>query len=103
MTIFTRVQYVNAELICIALYGYGFILLKEEIKNTRNVKLEIKVADVGLLGCYTMWTCRLIPMFWRTCCLHLQETSALRMEEVCSSEMLISTYKSTQLYNPEVV
>jgi hypothetical protein len=33
--------------------------------------------------------------------LHTAETSALKMEVVCSSEMLVSTYKSTWCYNPE--
>jgi hypothetical protein len=43
---------------------------------------------VGLLGCNTTWTCRYV-------------TSVSEMEAVCSSRMLVYTYKSAQCYSTE--
>jgi hypothetical protein len=45
-----------------------------------------------LLYCNAVWTCRSMG---------LKRSSALKKEAVCSSETLISTYKSTWRYNPE--
>jgi hypothetical protein len=47
--------------------------------------------DVGLLGCNQ------IPKFRRNI---LLPSSGLKMEAVCSSEILVSTYESTRRYNP---
>jgi hypothetical protein len=49
------------------------------------------VIPCGLVGRY--------KLFGGTYHLHFQ--TDLKMEVVCSSETLISTYKSTQHYNPE--
>jgi hypothetical protein len=43
-------------------------------------------ADVGVLGSNAMWTCRQIPTFQRS----ILSVSGLKMETVCSSEMLVS-------------
>jgi hypothetical protein len=51
--------------------------------------------NVGVLGCNAAWTGRTIPAFRRNI------LSALKMETVCASEMLVSSCKSTWLYNPE--
>jgi hypothetical protein len=45
-----------------------------------------------------MLTRRQIPVFWRNI---LFPSSGLKMEIVCFSEMLVSTYKFTWHYNPE--
>jgi hypothetical protein len=45
-----------------------------------------------------MWTCRQIPTLWRNI---LPPLSALKREGLCSSETMVSTYKSKWHYNPE--
>jgi hypothetical protein len=55
--------------------------------------------------CSGLWPCRPIgryQCFEDTYCLHLQDWSpVLKMESVCFSETLVSTYKSTQRHDPE--
>jgi hypothetical protein len=53
---------------------------------------------VSLLSCSTVLIRMWIPAF-RTYI--LLPTSGPKMEAVCSSETLVSTYKSTRYYNPE--
>jgi hypothetical protein len=55
---------------------------------------------VGLLGSNTVWTIlrREIQTFRRNI---LSPSSALKLEVVCSTETLVSTYKSTRRYYPE--
>jgi hypothetical protein len=47
-----------------------------------------------------VWTGRYIPMFRRNIGL-LFLPSMVKMKALCSSETLVSTYKSIQRYNPE--
>jgi hypothetical protein len=54
-----------------------------------------KTLIVVLLGCKNVWTCWCIPKFRRN-------EMSLKMEAVCSSESLVSTYKSTRHYNPDM-
>jgi hypothetical protein len=58
---------------------------KKECINALNVFINFLYVHVGLLSCNALW----IP--------------GLKMETVCSSETLVSTYKSTcpRRYNPE--
>jgi hypothetical protein len=49
--------------------------------------MAVRMSDVGLLGCNAVWTCKYIP--------------ELKMEAICSSEMLVSTYKTTCRNNPQ--
>jgi hypothetical protein len=51
--------------------------------------------SVGLLGSDAEWTCRKIPRFWRNM---LPPFSALKMEALCSSEILVSDFKSIWHY-----
>jgi hypothetical protein len=64
--------------------------------NSHTAKLDS--VDVGLLGFNAMWTSRWIQTFWTNI---LHPYSALKMKTVCSSETLVSIYKSTWRYNPE--
>jgi hypothetical protein len=43
MTTSTRVQHTAIELTYIVLHCYGYVLLKEYVKNTWSVNLEVKV------------------------------------------------------------
>jgi hypothetical protein len=52
--------------------------------------------DVGLLGCSAVWTCTNVSEEY-TASIFL----ALKIEAVCPSKTLVSTYKSTRRYNPE--
>lgn len=56
---------------------------------------KIKDVDLGLLGCHVVWTFKEISNTLN------EQTSALKVEAVCSSEMLLSTQKSSRRYNPE--
>lgn len=66
-------------------------MLVMEVKETALCNV-----DGGLLRCGTEWTCRLVPMFWRNIL-----ASGLKKEPVCSSKMLVPTYKSVWHHNPE--
>jgi hypothetical protein len=57
-----------------------------------------KDVDVVVLGCNAVWACRKIKTFLRNI---LLSSLTLKMEALCSSETLVSTYKSTRSYNPE--
>jgi hypothetical protein len=59
---------------------------------------SINTVDRDLLGSDAVWTCRWVPTFRRNT---MPQSSALKMEAVCSSETLVPTYKSTRRHNPE--
>jgi hypothetical protein len=83
----------------------------QQLKSTARHKTEDKCemwgshggedVHVVLLSSKTVWTCRQIPTFRKKHnCFKLQY-SALKMETVCSSEMLVSAYECTRCLNPE--
>jgi hypothetical protein len=74
---------------------------RDDCKSRSNqiqcIVSQLKPAVWGLCEQF----CYICQRFGRTYCLHRQNwSSALKMEAVCSSETLISTYKSTRLYSP---
>jgi hypothetical protein len=64
----------------------------------------VTVLEMSMFFFWAVTLCGLLGRYQRfggAHCLHLQETSALNMEAVCSPETLISTYKPTQRYYPK--
>jgi hypothetical protein len=68
-------------------------------------------ADIAVLGCDTVWTCRLIPTFWRNI---LSPSSALNMETVSlkhgnylqihmASQPRTTTWTSSLLWEPHIL
>jgi hypothetical protein len=58
--------------------------------------------DGGLLGCDILWTCMWLTTFRRNILPPFSGLKwTLKMEEICSSELLVPTYKSTPRHNPE--
>jgi hypothetical protein len=56
----------NNTIFCVPIQ-YMFIEVKvihHKVIKICNMKQK-QTADIGLLGCNTMWTCRKIPTFWR--------------------------------------
>jgi hypothetical protein len=51
----------------------------------------MSLADVRLLDCNAVWTCRLIPTYQSNI---LPKSLGLKMAAVCSSETFVSIYKS---------
>jgi hypothetical protein len=61
-----------------------------------NTKLDI--VGVSFLGCNARWTYNQTPTFRRNV---LLSSSTVIMEAVCCSEIIVSTFKSTQRFDPE--
>jgi hypothetical protein len=59
---------------------------------------ENKISMLPFLDSKPKWNCRQVPTFRRNV---LPPSSALKIEAICSSETLVSTYKSIWHFYPE--
>jgi hypothetical protein len=57
--------------------------------------------NVVILGCDSVWSCRLIPTFRRNMLSPFSELKSQKMETVCFSEMLVTSYEATRCHNPD--
>jgi hypothetical protein len=72
-------------------------------KNTIYIKCGVGLNQLMILFCVVM-SCRLVRRFRDVSEKHTVSTglNALKMETVCFSVMVVSTYESTRCHNPEL-